>query len=99
MPTPSRRLTQDNGEHRTMDWNPADEFLGPEPDECEACEGSGVVVFGITVYEPGCGYSHESSDERICEVCNGSGKAPERHPVYTLNRSTQLVIPDDDLPF
>ena len=58
-----------------MDWNPADEFLGPEPDECEACEGSGVVVFGITVYEPGCGYSYESTDERTCDHCQGTGKA------------------------
>lgn len=43
--------------------------------ECSACDGSGVETFGITVYEPGCGFSHPSStDERPCSKCNGTGE-------------------------
>ena len=40
---------------------------------CNACEGSGVEVFGTWVYEPGCGFGHASSDERPCRECNGAG--------------------------
>ena len=41
--------------------------------ECDACDGSGVHVFGVTVYEPGCGFSHASTDEEPCGKCNGGG--------------------------
>lgn len=41
--------------------------------ECRACDGYGVEVFGTTVYEPGCGFSHASSDERPCPHCHGDG--------------------------
>lgn len=40
---------------------------------CEACDGSGVEVFGTTVYEPGCGFPHSSTDERPCSTCGGAG--------------------------
>jgi DnaJ-class molecular chaperone len=40
---------------------------------CEACEGSGVEVFGTWVYEHGCGFGHNSTDERPCGACNGAG--------------------------
>lgn len=40
---------------------------------CPACDGSGVEVFGIRVYEPGCGFAHDSSDERPCPECRGDG--------------------------
>lgn len=57
---------------------------------CEACDGSGVEVFGVWVYEHGCGFGHNSTDERPCERCGGLGEfvqeaagqplsAPERH--------------------
>lgn len=42
--------------------------------DCPACDGSGVEVFAVTVYEPGCGYSHDSTDERPCPTCNGVGE-------------------------
>lgn len=41
---------------------------------CEACEGSGVTVFSAWVYENGCGYAHDSTDERPCEDCLGTGR-------------------------
>lgn len=41
--------------------------------ECNACDGSGVEVFGTWVYEHGCGYGHNSTDERPCGKCNGNG--------------------------
>lgn len=40
---------------------------------CDACDGSGVEVFGVRVYEHGCGFAHDSSDERPCERCGGVG--------------------------
>lgn len=40
---------------------------------CPCCDGSGVEVYGITVYEPGCHFSHDSSDERPCDECGGLG--------------------------
>jgi DnaJ-class molecular chaperone len=40
---------------------------------CDRCGGDGVLVFGTFEYEPGCGYGHESSDERPCPVCDGAG--------------------------
>jgi DnaJ-class molecular chaperone len=40
---------------------------------CDACDGYGNEVFGITVYEPGCGFSHDSTDERPCKHCGGAG--------------------------
>lgn len=58
-----------------MDWNPADEFLGPKPDACEACDGEGYIVVGTWVHEPGCGYGHDSSDEVECTRCQGTGRS------------------------
>jgi hypothetical protein len=40
---------------------------------CDACDGSGVEVFGTTVYEHGCGFSHDDTDERPCPQCHGDG--------------------------
>lgn len=40
---------------------------------CDACDGSGEEVFGIWVYEPGCGYGHTSTDGRPCSKCCGEG--------------------------
>lgn len=40
---------------------------------CGACDGSGVEAFAIRVYEPGCYFAHDSSDERPCERCHGNG--------------------------
>lgn len=56
--------------------NPDDEWLGPAPEQwvvCNACKGSGVEVHRIWVYEPGCGFGHDSTDERPCGKCNGEG--------------------------
>lgn len=77
-----------------MDWNPADEFNGPGL-VCEACDGSGVEVFSVTVYEHGCGYSHDSTDERPCRVCDGAGRIrPEPDsPPYPVKMN------EGDLPF
>ncbi|MGY2995482.1 hypothetical protein [Mesorhizobium sp. URHB0026] len=71
--------------------------MNAEPRDCEACGGSGEVVFGIWVYEHGCGFGHESSDARPCEECHGTGLL--KPPAITTNRTTQDRIPDDDLPF
>jgi hypothetical protein len=53
------------------------EFLQDDPPQqwcvCSACGGSGVEVFRVTVYEHGCGFPHDDSDERPCGKCNGHG--------------------------
>lgn len=69
-----------------------------EPDVCEACDGSGVEVFGITVYEPGCSFSHESSDERPCPLCDGSGLQPPA-PYEPDSPPYPVKMNEGDLPF
>ena len=95
-----------------MDWNPADEFSGRDPRICEACDGSGEIVFAIWVHEPGCGYGHESSDGRPCEECNGTGRIEPYAP--RMERALEMdgeklraltgedhgpVFLDDEVPF
>lgn len=41
--------------------------------ECSRCDGTGVEVFGVTVYEHGCGFSHRDTEERPCTKCDGAG--------------------------
>ena len=41
---------------------------------CEACDGKGYTVHRITVYEAGCGFPHDDTDERPCEHCGGFGE-------------------------
>ena len=43
------------------------------PTPCPGCDGYGVIAYAITVYEHGCGFPHESSDERPCPGCDGTG--------------------------
>lgn len=40
---------------------------------CEACDGSGVQAFRVSVYEHGCGFPHDDTDERPCPECLGDG--------------------------
>lgn len=40
---------------------------------CTECDGEGSIEFGITVYEPGCGFSHPDTDSRPCTGCGGAG--------------------------
>ena len=42
-------------------------------DTCPHCEGAGVTSHRITVYEAGCAFPHDDSDERKCEECDGFG--------------------------
>jgi hypothetical protein len=42
-------------------------------DQCPSCDGSGEIVRGIWVYEPGCGFGHMSDDADPCETCGGCG--------------------------
>lgn len=60
------------------EWKPRspDDDIETVPQQwfvCEACDGSGVEVFGTWEYEPGCGFGHASSDERPCSNCDGAG--------------------------
>jgi len=49
----------------------------PEPPlelvECTACDGEGHTVHRISVYEHGCGFPHDDSEERPCDKCGGLG--------------------------
>jgi hypothetical protein len=40
---------------------------------CEACEGLGFILKRVTVYEAGCAFPHDDTDERQCEECGGCG--------------------------
>lgn len=61
---------------------------------CPNCDGSGVEVFGITVYEHGCGYSHDSTDERPCPTCHGSGRLDS-----FATRKFTVAQSEDDIVF
>jgi hypothetical protein len=50
-----------------MNW-PPEQWV-----ECTACDGSGIQTFRVTVYEHGCGFPHDDSDERPCPHCFGRG--------------------------
>lgn len=62
---------------------------------CEACDGSGVEVFAVRVYEHGCGFAHDGSDERPCRHCNGTGMAPKKQPPLLSYRDAGII----DEPF
>lgn len=40
---------------------------------CPKCDGLGVTLQRVTVYEAGCGFPHDDTDERKCEECDGLG--------------------------
>lgn len=41
---------------------------------CEVCDGRGYIVHRVTVYEHGCGFPHDDSEERQCPECSGYGE-------------------------
>lgn len=41
--------------------------------ECSVCNGSGVEAFLVRVFEHGCGFAHDDTDERPCRQCDGNG--------------------------
>lgn len=55
------------------DNDPAAPWNQTEPEECEACAGSGRV----TVKEKDPATGEEYDDEMNCEECDGSGEQPE----------------------
>lgn len=40
---------------------------------CEACGGEGLISTRATVYEAGCAFPHDDTDEVKCEQCGGYG--------------------------
>lgn len=40
---------------------------------CDACDGSGVLGRTVTVYEHGCAWSHQDTEEWPCSECKGEG--------------------------
>lgn len=60
------------------DWKTRspDDGLPGDPEqwvEREVCGGEGMTVHRVTVYEHGCGFPHDDTDERLCVECNGCG--------------------------
>ncbi len=41
--------------------------------QCPECGGEGYFLKRITVYEHGCGFPHDDTDEIKCEACDGTG--------------------------
>lgn len=41
---------------------------------CAACDGKGYTVHRVAVYEHGCGFPHDDSEERPCPECSGYGE-------------------------
>jgi hypothetical protein len=42
---------------------------------CGHCGGSGVIGRRVTVYEHGCGFPHDDTEESPCPKCDGTGVA------------------------
>jgi hypothetical protein len=40
---------------------------------CVLCDGSGVIRRRVTVYEHGCGFPHDDTEESPCPKCDGTG--------------------------
>lgn len=57
------KLSQLTGEDHTP------EFL----QDCAACDGRGHIVKGVRVYEAGCGFAHDDTEEIPCGACGGIG--------------------------
>lgn len=53
--------------------NPVDQQQPEQWYDCDACDGSGVEVYRVTIYEAGCGFPHDDSAEKPCEACGGVG--------------------------
>ena len=51
---------------------------------CKACDGQGFTVHRVTVYEHGCGFPHNDSEERPCERCGGHGEFIEEAEGVTV---------------
>lgn len=50
--------------------------MSPAPEilvDCAECGGDGYTVHRIRVYEHGCGFAHDDTEERRCDACNGVG--------------------------
>lgn len=41
--------------------------------ECKACDGRGYHIKRVTVYEHGCGFPHDDTEEIRCDECGGAG--------------------------
>jgi hypothetical protein len=59
--------------------------------DCDVCNGSGVEAFRVTIYERGCGFPHDDSDERPCPQCGGNGgwlddAAPDNRAARTTGK-------------
>jgi hypothetical protein len=40
---------------------------------CPDCDGFGTIASRVTVYEHGCAFSHDDTDECPCATCDGFG--------------------------
>lgn len=40
---------------------------------CDACDGMGIIGKRITVYEPGCAFPRDDTEETDCVMCAGLG--------------------------
>lgn len=41
--------------------------------DCDRCDGKGYIVKRVTVYESGCHFPHDDSEEVECGYCAGLG--------------------------
>jgi hypothetical protein len=41
---------------------------------CPTCRGLAVTPRAVWVYEPGCGFGHDDTEEDACPECEGAGQ-------------------------
>lgn len=52
---------------------------------CGECRGSGVIGRRVTVYEHGCGFPHDDTEEEPCPACGGTGETETEVEPVTLD--------------
>jgi hypothetical protein len=54
---------------------------------CGHCNGSGVIGRRVSVYEHGCGFPHDDTEEEPCPECGGTGETETEVEPVTLAKS------------
>jgi hypothetical protein len=68
--------------------------------DCDHCDGSGVIGRRVTVYEHGCGFPHDDTEELPCPECDGTGQREVRVEPITpgdINMISAKLLHDNEL--
>lgn len=58
--------------------------------ECAECNGSAVKAVRVRVFEHGCGFAHDGTDEIPCPECDGLGVVETAGEPITIEDLEQI---------